>query len=63
MARRARRPQQQPPPSRLRRAAAVLTRICFPFLGWLLQAFAGDLEKLFTSLQAIDTELIVQASS
>lgn len=26
------------------------------------QAFAADLEKLFTSLQAIDTELIVQAS-
>lgn len=27
-----------------------------------VQAFAADLEKLFNSLQAIDTELIVQAS-
>lgn len=26
-----------------------------------MQAFAADLEKLFNSLQAIDTELIVQA--
>lgn len=28
-----------------------------------LQAFAADLEKLFSSLQAIDAELIVQAGA
>lgn len=34
-----------------------------PLLLTTLQAFAADLEKLFTSLRDIDTELLVQAGS